>query len=264
MKYKVKVLAEKYVDIISKWTGVECIALNEAALPDTLDPYFALILDVFYTDDIPPPAEREKFYAAGSGGGGEKTSFFETSGSKDRFFVGEIPLRFEYKSVKRIEQIVTAAYTNIDAYHPVRDSGTYTFYRLAEGEILFSRSGWIVNLRKRLGKLSGEFWNFMRGASQSKMEHYLNDMGAALLQYDDFFALMSGAGFIKEACLTLFCINKKFEPSHRQYYKQVLELKILPQSFSATLETFLRNDAESTIDRKYSTAQLIARGIVAL
>ncbi|MDR3301107.1 MAG: DUF4037 domain-containing protein [Spirochaetaceae bacterium] len=256
MKYKVKKLADWYVGIISQWSGVECITLNEAALPDTLDPYFALILDVFYAGAIPPPTERLKLYGA-------EVVLFETSGNKDRFLVGNIPLRFEFKSIDKIDKLVAIA-INIDSLYLIKDAGTYTFYRLAEGETLFARGNWIADLRTRLKNLPDAFWNAMRDACQSKMDHFLSDLGAAFIQNDDFCCLMSCAGFIKTACLALFCINKRFEPSHRQYYKRVFELPVQPASFRAQLETFLRTDTESTMERRYSTAQLIARGVISL
>ncbi|MDR2509683.1 MAG: DUF4037 domain-containing protein [Spirochaetaceae bacterium] len=255
MKYKVKNLIERYVGIISKWDGVECITLNEAALPDVLDPYFALILDVFYSSGIPAPAERAEFY-------GKEAAIFESTGNKDRFLYGEIPVRIEFKTVQKTENLLAMA-AAADAQYPVSDSGTYGFYRLNEGQILFSRSDWLISLRKKLSALDKGFWKAMRAAYQSKMEHFLSDLGAALLQDDDFFYLMSAAGFIKMACLTLFCINNCFEPSNRQYYKKVLALTVLPQSFSAQLETFLRSSAE-TAEHRYAAAQLIARGIIAL
>ena len=125
-------------------------------------------------------------------------------------------------------------------------------------------SNWILEIRARLGNLEDEFWQIMRYAHESKMEHFLSDLGAAVMQEDDFFYLISAAGFIKNACLTLFCINKHFEPSHKAYYKLVLGLKELPDSFPAYFETFLRSDPEVTMDRKLSLAQFIAKGIVAL
>jgi hypothetical protein len=104
----------------------------------------------------------------------------------------------------------------------------------------------------------------MRDANQSKMEHYLSDLGAALIQGDNFHYLISSSGFIKSACLTLFCINRRFEPSHRAYDRQVRGLGILPESFLARFEAFLGNDMDLTMERKYSLAQLMARGIIAL
>lgn len=259
MKFKTKLLVDQFAAIISQWPGVECVSLNEAALPDTLDPYFALIMDVYYRDSIPAPIDRQKLY-------GSDLQIFETSGqgNKDRFLVKNIPVRLEYKSINLIEELVAIADTKFDSLWFIKDSGTYSFYRLSQGEIIFSRSDWIAQIRKRLTNLEGEFWRIMRSAHESKMEHFLSDLGAAVMRGDDFFYLISAAGFIKNACLTLFCINRCFEPSHRAYHERVLELKTLPDSFPSYLETFLRSEPELTMERKHSLAQHIARGVVSL
>ncbi|MCL2093517.1 MAG: DUF4037 domain-containing protein [Treponema sp.] len=259
MKYKTKLLVDRFASIISKWPQVECISINEAALPDTLDPYFAVILDVFYKDQIPGPEDRQKLY-------GNDLGAFESSGggAKDRFLVGDIPIRLEYKSIAMVEELVSIADTKLYSLWLIKDSGTYGFYRLSQGEIIYSQSDWIKGIRGRLKNLGEEFWFNMRNATESKMEHFLSDLGAAFMQEDQFFYLTSAAGFIKSACLTLFCINKHFEPSHRAYYSQVLALKSLPNAFPASLETFLSSDPEMTMERKFHLAQLIAKGIVAL
>jgi hypothetical protein len=259
MKYKTKLLADRLVSVFSRWPGVECVSLNEAALPDTLHPYFALILDVFHTGTIPLPEERSGQY-------GEDAAAFETSsnGTKDRFLAGKLPARIEFKLAGQVEEMVSFADTKRESLWLLKDLGTYGFNRLANGEILFNRSGWIDSIRRRLQNPTPEFWRWMRDVNQSKMEHFLGDLGAALYQEDDFYYLISSSGFIKSVCLTLFCINRRFEPSHRAYYKQVTELPLLPESFPAQLETFLRGGADITKERKYSLAQLIAREIVAL
>jgi hypothetical protein len=267
MKFKTKLLVDRFASVLSQWPGVECVSLNEAALPDTLDPYFALILDVYYSASIPGPEERSRLY-------GEDVAAFETAGSaevsgggrecKDRFLIGNLPVRLEYKSSRMIEELVSIADTRLDSLWLIKNSGTYGFYRLTQGELVFSRSGWIAELRRRLENLGDEFWRLMRNAHESKMEHFLSDLGAAVIQQDEFFYLISAAGFIKNACLTLFCINRRFEPSHRAYHRQVLELPELSESFRAQFETFLSPAPEITMERKFSVAQLIARGIVAL
>jgi hypothetical protein len=271
MKFKTKLLVDRFASILSQWPGVECVSLNEAALPDTLDPYFALILDVYYSAPIPGSGERIGLY-------GEDVAAFETAGSvevsepagdynrecKDRFLIGNLPVRLEYKSTRMIEELVAITDTRLDSLWLIKNSGTYGFYRLAQGEVVFSRSGWIMEVRRRLENLGGEFWRLMRNAHESKMEHFLSDLGAAVIQKDEFFYLISAAGFIKSACLTLFCINRRFEPSHRAYHRQVLELPELSESFRAQFETFLSSGPEITMERKFSVAQLIARGIVAL
>jgi hypothetical protein len=259
MKYEIRVLTSRFTDLLSQWPAVECVSLNEAAGASTLDPYFALILDVYYKGTIPLPEERFRLY-------GPDATAFETSGqaNKDRFLIGNLPLRFEFKALEKIEELVSIADTRRDSLWLIKDSGTYVYYRLANGEILFSRNGWIDGIRKRLVSLNGDFWNQMRKLSQSKMEHLLSDLGAALINNDDFHYLVSSALFIKTACLALFCINRCFEPSHRSYSKKVLELPVLPESYKARFETFICDDSELTMERKYSLAQLIAKGIISL
>jgi hypothetical protein len=259
MKYKTKLLVDRFVQVISGWSGVECVSLNEAALPDTLDVYFALILDVFCSGGIPGPEERCGMY-------GDDVVVFETAnqGNKDRFLIGDIPVRIEYKSTAKIDELIDIADTKRDQLGLIKDSGTYGYYRLNHGEILFARTDWIKKIRERLQGLDNAFWQTMRDAHQSKMEHYLSDLGAALIQEDNFHYLISSAGFIKTACLTLFCINRRFEPSHRAYDKQIHALGILPESFLTQFETFLSSEGGLTMERKYSLAQLMARGIIAL
>jgi len=154
--------------------------------------------------------------------------------------------------------------TKLDSMWLIKDSGTYGFYRLANGEIVFSRSKWIHDIRKRLTHIGDAFWESTRGAAQSKMEHFLSDLGAASFQGDEFHYLIASAGFIKTACLVLFCVNRHFEPSHRAYYKQVLELPVLPVSFHAQLENFLSIGAGAAMERRFALATLIAKGILAL
>jgi len=259
MKYETRVLVERFAEILSAWPGVECVTLNEAALPDTLDPYFALILDVFFSAPIPDADRRCEMF------GGDVVAF-ESSGlnEKDRFLMGDIPVRLEYKSTKKVEGLVSIADTETDSLWLVKHSGTYGFYRLAGGKTVFSRGGWIDGIRDRLQKLPDVFWAEMRAAAQSKMEHFLADLGAASFQGDEFHYLVSSAGFIKTACLVLFCVNRRFEPSHRAYYKQVLDLPILPERFSAQLENFFSAGSGASMDRRFGIAKLIARGVVGL
>ncbi len=259
MKRKAKILADRFIQTISAWDAVECIALNEAALPDTLDPYFALILDVYHTGVIPSFNERRDAY-------GDDLAALETSAlqTKDRFLVGDLPVRIEFKAMAKVAEVVDIADKRTDQLWLIKDSGTYIFYRLARGMILYQRSSWLDDIRDRLDALGDEFWRQMRDAHESKMEHFLSDLGAALMQGDDFHYLISSAGFIKNACVVLFCANKQFEPSHRGFYAQVKDLPLLPAEFVGRFESFLRNDSEMTVERKYSLAQLIAKSVLSL
>lgn len=259
MKLKTKLLAERLVGVVSAWPAVTCVALNEAALPDTLDPYFALILDVYHRGDIPTSEERRGLY-------GDGVAAYESSAlqNKDRFLVDGLPVRIEYKDIAKVEEIVDIASRRTDELWRIKDSGTYIFYRLSRGEPLFQRDSWLEDIRLRLDTLPDIFWVAMRGAHQSKMEHFLSDLGAAVMQGDDFHYLISSAGFIKNACVVLFCLNRQFEPSHRAYYQRVRELPELPDDFIGRFESFLSSDPEMTVERKYSLAQLIAKSVVAL
>ena len=259
MKRKTKILVERLVSTISAWPTIECISLNEAATSDTLDPYFALILDVYFDGSIPAAEDRARLY-------GDDIAAFETSAqnNKDRFLVGELPVRIEYKAISKVEELVSIADSKMDQLWLIKDSGTYGFYRLAHGEIFFRRSQWIDGIKDRLLRLSDDFWYQMRDVHQSKMEHFLSDLGAALIQDDDFHYMISAAGFIKNACVVLFCVNKRFEPSHRGFYEQVKKLAVLPGDFVGRFESFLRNDPEMTAERKYGLAQLIARSVLSI
>jgi len=253
-------LVDRFAGILSEWPGVECVTLNEAALGDILDPYFALILDVFFSAPIPGAQERFRLY-------GNDIAAFESSGlnEKDRFLIDGIPVRLEYKFTGKIEELISIADTNMDSLWLIKDSGTYGFYRLAHGEIVFSRDKWIHTIRKRLENIGDAFWTEMRGAAQSKMEHFLSDLGAATFQGDEFHYLLASAGFIKTACLSLFCINHCFEPSHRAYYRQVLELPLLPSSFSGEFDGFFGScDPGDSMERRFALAKLIAKGILAM
>lgn len=259
MKLKTKMLVERFSGVLSAWPGVECVILNEAALSDTLDPYFALIMDVFCSGAVPGVEERCRLY-------GDDVAAFESSGQneKDRFLIGDIPVRLEYKFTQKIDELTAIADTRQELLWLIKDSGTYGFYRLVNGEIIFSRTSWIGGIRKRLANPGDRFWTEMRFSVQSKMEHFLSDLGAAFFQGDEFHYLIASAGFIKTACLTLFSLNRRFEPSHRAYYKQVLCLPILPESFPAEFENFLSNEPEMSMERRFTLAKLIAKSIVLL
>lgn len=258
MKPKVRELADKLVKTLSAIDAVECVCLNEAAVTDTLDPYFALILDVYFRVEIPNSSARGAAYPA--------HTVFESSptGLKDRFMVGELPVRIEYKRVERVEELTDIALRSGSELWKIRDSGTYAFYRLAQCKPLFQRSNWLSGITESLSLLSDGFWVQMRSFYQSAMEHYLTDLGASIMQDDPFNYMISAASFIKYACAVLFMENGEFEPSHRAFLQRVPALKTLPDEFSTRFESFLRPDSELPPQRKYEIAKLIARSIIGL
>ncbi len=259
VKHKTRQLSDTLVGIISSWDGVECITLNEAAMPDTLDPYFALILDVYHSGGIPPVDARRAAY-------GKMVAAFETSPlhAKDRFLIDGLPVRVELKLTDKIDSQVAIAANPSSSMWSLHRTGTYMFYRLQKGVMLYQKSDWLEGVREKLAALPDSFWEQLRRANESRMEHYVADLGAAVAQGDDFHYLISSAGFIKHACMALFCANCRFEPSHRAYSEQIKELAVLPDDFPGRLDSFLRNDEEMTPERKFSLAQLIARSVMAL
>lgn len=258
MKPKVKELADVLVQSLSLWETVECICLNEAAAVDTLDPYFALILDVYTRGDIPPVHVRKSMYPV--------HSVFETSptGTKDRFMVGELPVRIEFKTINRIEELTTIALRAGSDLWKIRGSGTYVFYRLVHCKLLFQKTEWLSGITDQLSQLPDSFWVEMRSFYQSTMEHFLSDLGSSIIQDDPFHYMVSAASFIKYACAVLFMENGEFEPSHRGYLSRVNSLQTIPDDFLGRFESFLRPDSELPPDRKYALAKLIARSIVSL
>lgn len=259
MKQKTRLLSNALVSEISRWENVECILLSETAHSDTLHPYFVLILDVYYHGALPALENRRKAY-------GENVSAFESSAlnRKDRFLVGEIPVRVEYKACANTNERVDIVCNSIDQLWKIKDSGTYIFHRITNGEVLFKRSAWIDEKREMLSRLSDEFWSQVRNIHLAKMEHYLADLGAAMVQDDDFNYLVSAADFIKHACMAVFCINHRFEPSHRYYSAFMQKMETLPDQFMARFDAFLQSGEDMPKDRRFSIAQLIARSILAL
>jgi hypothetical protein len=256
MKEKVKNLRDKLVQAMAQWKNLECILVNADAEVDILDPYFALILDVFYKDEVPTPAERIAAY-------GKNIVALEMSVIKDRFFDGDIPVHLDFKSCARIESI-TAQTTENNSGTARSDTGTYGYYRLLYGTIAFNRTGWIQHIQKTLSTPCDDFWKRSRDTAQTKMEHHLSDMGASQMKDDNFFVALSLANFVKNACRTLFCINKHFEPSPKAFYEQVLKLPILPDAFEAQLETMLFFGDNWSPKRCYALAKTLAKSIVAL
>lgn len=258
MKPKVRELADRLVSAISGWEAVESICLNEAAATDTLDPYFALILDVYVRENVPPASVREAAFPP--------HSVFETSptGTKDRFMVGDLPVRIEYKAVSRIGELTEIALRAGSDLWKIRDSGTYVFYRLVHCKPLFERGTWLKEETARLSNLSDAFWVQMRSFYQSTMDHYLADLGAAIVRDDPFHYLIASSNFINFACAALFMENGEFEPSHRGYLSRVSGLKTIPDDFAGRFESFLRPDSELPPARKYEIAKLIAVSLVNL
>jgi hypothetical protein len=259
MRLKVERLAKSLTLVISSWNSVECVVLAEHSEDDTLDPYFALVLDVYHRGSVPGADQRQAAFAASLGDLGA----FESSAAqpKDRFFFEGLPVRVEYKDAAGVDEILDRG---LGFLWVLKNSGTYMFYRLERSRILFQRSTWIDEIRAKLDRLSPEIWEGLREAFEAKMEHSLSDLGAAAQLDDGFFYSVSFAGFLSYAAALLFIKNRRFEPSHRAIEGQLKELKTLPEDFEGRWETLLRSDSDMSRSQQYKIAELIAKSILAL
>jgi len=255
MRRKVERLSVEIVDRFRSIGSIEAITLHESAESDINDPYFFLSLDVYHSGALPAVAERERFFE--DAGGFETSSYSQ----KDRFFLENLPVRIEYKHTSRVEHLLQNLEDNLWAF---RQTGTYMFYRLQAGKVLYTKNDWLENIRKQLEKLPDSFWLALRESFYSTAEHYLTDLKSAVARKDDFFYLLSLSGFIKSICSLLFTVNRKFEPSGRMLFEQTLDLDILPENFRGRFYSILREDPEFPPERKQEIADLMTRSVINL
>jgi len=255
MKRKVERISTTLVDILKTIPGVDSILLNESAETDIVNPYFFISLDVYCKGSFPDISERRKLF--------EEAGAFETShvNVKDRFFIEDLPVRIEYKDKDRIDTIINDNEGNLWVFH---DNGTYMFYRLQTGSIMYQKSNWIKTVRQIISNLPESFWGALRESSLKSMEHYLVDLSSAALNSDNLFYIVSLSGYIKYLCSFMFVINRKFEPSRRRLADQIMELDILPENFAGRFDSLIREDAEFPPSRKREVAKLLTKSLIYL
>lgn len=255
MRPKTERIARALTDATASWDSVDCVVLCESSEADIFDPYFALVLDVYYRGEIPAEGLRREAF-------GDPGAFEASSAQfKDRFFLEGLPVRVEYKDISSVEKMLDRKGVSVRL---LKNEGTYVFYRLGHGTVLHSKSGWIDEARARLQTFPEAFWLELREIFQTKMEHHLADLGASVLSDDAFFYLSTTSGFSRFAAAALFAINKEFEPSHRKINQALLALGSLPAGFAGRWETFLRFDGVVSPAQKYEIAQLIAKSIIGI
>jgi hypothetical protein len=255
MRLKVERISKALAQGLSGLAEVECVTLGEAAEADILDPYFTLVLDVYYRGSAPALARRRKIY-------GDPTPF-ETAihQAKDRFFIESLPVHVEYRDVDRVDQLVRGRDALASA---IRETGTHPFYRLRECQVLFSRGGWIDSAREAIQDLPPDFWKGLVAAFSAKMEHYLADLGASVMRADDFYSVVSLSEFLTSTVSTLFALNMRFEPAYRFTMRELPGLALLPDDFMGCWENLVRHEDQLTQARKYEIAKLLAKNIFAL
>ncbi len=255
MKRKVERISNSIVERFKAVESIEAITLHISAESDIHDPYFFMSLDVYYNGALPESRERQLLFEDAGG--------FETSSycKKDRFFMEDLPVRIEYKHTKRVEHLLHNLEDNLWAF---RQTGTYMFFRIQQGHVLFSRGEWLEGIRDELTRLPEGFWEALRESFYSAAEHYLTDLKSAVVRGDDLFYHISLTGFVKSMCSMLFAVNRRFEPSGRLLFEQTLGLKVLPENFKGRFYSILRDDPEFNHSRKQEIAELLTRSVVNL
>lgn len=252
MRVKVEQLAMRLADSLSGRAGLECVTVGETAENDILDPYFSLILDAYFRGPLPAMEERLRIYG--------KVDHFETDakGSKDRFFLDDVPIHVNLNSVEDVDALIEGRGT-LDAL--VRESGTHRLYRICHCRVLVSSGDWHARVGASLLGLGDPFWNGLAAAYCEKMDHFLSDLGASTLRGDEYFTLVSTAEFLRYAVSALFALNRRFEPSHRFVDKGLRNLASLPENFLGRWEGLLRSDGGFAPERKYEIAKLLAKSL---
>lgn len=255
MQRKVARISETLAKTISSWREVEAVVLGEAAEEKLLDPYFTISLDVYYTGSLPPPNDRREQYGA------PRTFDTVPAFTEDRLFLEELPVKIRYQETTRIDLLLKRLDDRLWVFH---DPGTYLFYRLAYGDVLFQRSGWLETIRRRLAGLPDHFWQMLRDGARIAASYYLNDLRAAVYREDRLFTLFSMSRYLQSLCSFLFAVNRSFEPSPRLLQEKVTELPRLPDGFHGRFESLLREDPELQPPRKAEIAELLTKSILAM
>lgn len=255
MKHRAETLATRLTGVLASWPAVECVMYYGASADDTIDPYFALVLDVYVDGDIPPDEARQA--AFGDPGA------FESSRNrgKDRFFLDGLPIRLEYKQRSRVDRVVDSG-LNVDEL--LKSGGPYLMHRVVEGTVLYSRGQWIHGVRSAMATVPDGLWQALRETYQFRMEHTLSDLGGAALKNDHFFFHIALAGFLRATASALFALNRRWEPSERNLSEALLALPKLPEDFPGRWGMLTRVDASLNPERVYQLAQLVVRSMFAL
>lgn len=252
MKYRIESATGFLTNVFSGWDSVECVTVDQRADARVDDPYFALVLDVYHRGPVPAPEARAIAF-------GSPSSFESAMGkSKDRFFLEDIPVRIEYKSVYRIDDLLDRP---MDHLRVLKNSGTYPLFRLRHSRIMYTSSGWILQAREKLQSFPDDVWEALRESFSSKMEHYLEDLGTALVSGEAYFRLQSEAGFMRYAAAALFMANRKFEPSHRDMDSSLRSLSRLPADFIGPWTAFLADETACSSSRRHEIASLLAKSV---
>jgi len=247
-------VVSRLADVLKKWDGVDTVAVVRSG-DDPYDPYFFVSLDVYCSGPIPEAEARSGEF--------QPLQLFESSRvtRKDRFLVDEVPVRIEYKQTGRFDELISAA---ADGTPLFRDAGTYAFHRLQNAEVLFSRTDWVSRMRDALASLPDTFWSRLRRTQQAQAEHVYSDLSAAAAREDSLFFAVSAGRVVTSICALLFTVNRRFEPSSRHLAEEVARLKVVPDSFPANLDNFVRQENMLSMSQRRELAELMVRRVLSL
>jgi len=253
MKYKVEELTNFLRDTISGWSNVECITVDRRSDTFAYDPYFALVIDVYFKGKILSSEKRRKAF-------GDPGDFETAPGQmKDRFFLDEMPIRIEYKTTSGMNKLISSPMRNLKL---LKNSGTYAFFRLKNNKVIFSASEWIERTRTTLDNFPEIAWEALHDGFNAKMEHFLADMGAASFSGDKFFLLLSEAGFMRFAAASIFMANRRFEPSHRDIEDHLRNLDSIPEGFWTAWDALLQKGGEVPALKRFEIARVLASSVL--
>lgn len=244
---------DKVTAVLKTWESVNGVAAMDFA-DDIWDPNFFLSLDVYTTQDIPELADRRAAFGFAGGFQSSQTKL------KDRFFVGEIPVRLIYKRCARFDELF-AIIANDEYFQ--WDRGTYQLYRLIHSKILWDPNKWIANKRREFATTGDRFWQALLNEGKSQLENYLNDIGAAAVLNDRMFFTLGLASYFKSLSLCLFSLNRELEPSARFISSQLPQLRYLPDAFSTLMDSLL-GMGHDELERRHDVAKLLTKRVIAL
>ena len=255
MKAKVKNAVDGIVDVLKGWDGVRAVVLQHFVEKDVYDPNFSITLDVFRDAPLPDRETRASAFA--------DARYFESSRmkTKDRFMMGELPVRISYKDTDRVDAVLDAV--GGEEWLSM-ERGTYLFHRIATGTLAWSRDDWMTGVLAKLDILPDSFWTAWSESCHRRIDHYLSDMAAAAMKDDALYFQLSLSGFLRAAGELLFAVNKVFEPGPRDYTATLALLEDVPEGFEANWASLLRDDGELQPDRKREVAGLLAKGLFSL
>lgn len=255
MIQKINQLVETILHALADSPDLECVQRIPylAGMPSS--PLFCVKLDLFYRGPIPTFPDRLKTLPS--------LQFVETSLSreKDRFFLQQMPIHLDYKTVSRVDAEL-ADLGEPDS--PLRQETTYGLFRLYHGIPVHTKTTWIREVKAKLEALPDAFWTFQKTNLASRLEHLLSDMAAANFNGDGLFFQIAQAGFLETLAELLFAVNRQFLGPPEELKFQLEGLDVLPTGFTGYFDTLLREDDSIDRERRVSLARHLAEGVLGI